>query len=478
MSLLFVFVVTAATVTFFTLIDGATRAAVFRRAYNQFDSIFGPKADAVVYIPSVASGFPASVAEVRTAILKRTSRINNLFVTADQIASSGTAGRVNYGYRFDFSFDRTPDTARAGLQVHNVDGQTIAQIFYNTVLKNYEDSKSHLVEGLLNSLDINWYSLKPQRRDDVNDPVAWALLSRAQEMGPTNKSGAIALVQRALALAPNFKNAHTYLSILDPTAGPAPPPGYPNINSNYDPTEQVLSVLREEATWTVVRPGLSTLRAYQTNYGIKILAWKIDPHKYSFKIVRQTNELGNDVDSLREKAQGILAVNGGYFAKDPTAVLRGEGLMIIDKVRMQEPWTDGKGGVLLVYNDQIKIVTTYTNAPLDLTGVRYAIQSKPVMIDPGGSWSMNANDYDRQKRSAVCITADGQVIILAVTEGGLSMFEVASILRPGNSGNAFHCDSAIALGGGPSTQVSFPEKNLYVSGEWNVHDALVVTARD
>jgi hypothetical protein len=98
------------------------------------------------------------------------------------------------------------------------------------------------------------------------------------------------------------------------------------------------------------------------------------------------------------------------------------------------------------------------------------------MVEPGGKWAMVTNDHYKQNRTAVYLTQSKEVIVAIITgDSGLSLYELAEILKPDGSGKIFDCDSAIALDGGPSTQGYSQPNGVEIKGGWNIHDAIVVT---
>jgi uncharacterized protein YigE (DUF2233 family) len=195
------------------------------------------------------------------------------------------------------------------------------------------------------------------------------------------------------------------------------------------------------------------------------------------RLVNQDSEFGQTAAWFRSHTGAIFAINAGRFDRDAGQHLSAAGLLILNGARQSSPWPGNRGGVLAIWDDKIRIIPTKDDGYAGLMAP-FAVQATPVMIEPGGKWAMVTNDYDRQPRAAVCLLKDKTVVIAVVWRYGLSSWEFASLLNPGNAGGKLNCDSAIALDGGPSTQVSFdgPGK-LDLPGGWPVHDALVVFPR-
>jgi uncharacterized protein YigE (DUF2233 family) len=107
-----------------------------------------------------------------------------------------------------------------------------------------------------------------------------------------------------------------------------------------------------------------------------------------------------------------------------------------------------------------------------------AVQTGPLVVDPGGKNGIYRNNFDRQNRSVVCIQGDGRPVIVQVS-GGLSLYEVGEMLSSPDAGGGLGCERAINLDGGPSSQISVLAGGigLEVTGLWKVPNSLLLTAR-
>jgi len=105
------------------------------------------------------------------------------------------------------------------------------------------------------------------------------------------------------------------------------------------------------------------------------------------------------------------------------------------------------------------------------------VQSGPLLVDPGGKLGIYKEDFDRQRRSAVCL--DSNAIRIVMVEGGLSLLELARVLSTPRDAGGLACDVALNLDGGPSTQavVQAGGREIALVGRWRIQNALVVTRR-
>jgi hypothetical protein len=356
----------------------------------------------------------------------------------------------------------------------------------------------HIVDGLLSSLHINWNTLEATKLPDRCYPTTMALLLTAQELYDT--ADALGVMQRAieidvhnntlvkdrcatafwyLAQLLDAKGEHEQAVAMEKRANEIERRGYPRINPNIDPTEALARALAA-ASWKELEPGLHLLKTVQANFNIEFYAWQFDLSRYKFKIVEQTAEDGETAFSFRNRLPGaIFAVNAGRFDWPDGRHTVAVGLVLVDGETHHEAWTVNRGGVLAIWDNAVRIIPTKEYLGQRLLDMPFAVQGTPVMIDPGGMWSMVTNDHDRQSRVAVCLPKTGdQIIVVVVAGNGLSLWELASVLKPGNPGKMLNCDSAISLDGGPGTQVSFDSsEKIELAGSWGVHDALVAFKR-
>ena len=226
--------------------------------------------------------------------------------------------------------------------------------------------------------------------------------------------------------------------------------------------------------WRPIAAGLDGLRTRAPN-GVEILAFRINPGDYAFSVGLQGDDDGDRVDAIGEREGAALVVNGGFFGIDNTGKkLIPVGLLVQGSRALSKPWTRS-GGHLIIEAGSPRIEPTGRKAPSADGDI---IQSKPVMIEPGGRWAMRINRGNLEKRTLVCLLETGEVILLLVTRGGLSLYEAAWLFRSPRRGGVYGCDAALALDGGGSTQVwvdGHPDFDF--RGETPVHNALMVERR-
>lgn len=228
------------------------------------------------------------------------------------------------------------------------------------------------------------------------------------------------------------------------------------------------------ALWQPIEPGLEVLTA-DAGHGARVFAFRISPEKFRFEIAVQTQAGGERVGALGERNRAVLAVNGGFFGETESGgLLFPVGLLRVKGRNLGQVWPQA-GGFLALGDDEVRIVPSRDGPPRE---PRFLIQSKPMLIEPGGMWAMNSNSGPPRPRTLICRQPDGEVVLAVVHGLGLNLFEAGWLLRARGEGGYFGCDAAIALDGGGSTQLWVSGRDdLAVDGETPVHNALLVRRR-
>ncbi len=222
-----------------------------------------------------------------------------------------------------------------------------------------------------------------------------------------------------------------------------------------------------------VSTGISAIKTVASN-GIELIALRIKPAGYNFELIKQSSPQGNRVNEMGSRHDAQIAFNGGFFKINKKGHKVPVGLLTIDDTRYSSAWKKS-GGYLIFRDGNVSILETAGNSvPVG----EKILQSKPVLIEPGGIWAMNTNRAIPKKRTLVCIDDTGDFVVLAIVGGGLSLFEAGWLMRSKKVGGFFNCDSAIAMDGGGSTQIWVKDRpDLSFSGETPVHNAVIIRPR-
>lgn len=223
------------------------------------------------------------------------------------------------------------------------------------------------------------------------------------------------------------------------------------------------------AKWRLLEDGLEVIQT-QTKAGTIFSAFRISPEKFAFKIGIQEHPKGERAGRIGPRLDAMLVINAGFFGMSKNGKLFPVGLMSSSGIAGGKAWRTSGG--YLVFGERPFIRPSDKGKPVSSDEF---VQSKPVLIEPGGRWAMNRNSNIRKKRSLFCLQSDGKIVISLVTGAGLSLYEAGWLLRSPKDGGYFGCDSAIAMDGGGSTQTWVRgHSELSYRGISPVHNFLIV----
>ena len=145
---------------------------------------------------------------------------------------------------------------------------------------------------------------------------------------------------------------------------------------------------------------------------------------------------------------GLAVINGGYFEPD----FRPSTWLVNDSVELSPKTDTSKGGVLALGKSGIFVGAF---AGLSFKPV-LALQSFPLIVEPGGLSGIHSDDGRRAARTVACLVGDRlHLIVIAAPRGdGPTLFESAALLRDAPP-RGFGCRVALNLDGGPSSGVWF-----------------------
>lgn len=230
-----------------------------------------------------------------------------------------------------------------------------------------------------------------------------------------------------------------------------------------------------DSQWSEIEPGLSVAEA-RTPTRVRLTMLRIDQKRFRLEPAAQEKPDGETAAEFCERAGAELAVNGGFFGeRDWRKGLYPVGFLRIDGKASGRNWKDA-GGYILFNEEGLRIAPAAPEPPkLPAT----ILQSKPLMIAPGGRWAMNTNQPPARPRTALCTFPGSDEILLLIVHGaGLTLYETAWLMRSKAEGGVFGCDAALALDGGSSTQLHVAGRpELTVEGETAVHNALLALRR-
>jgi len=250
--------------------------------------------------------------------------------------------------------------------------------------------------------------------------------------------------------------------VANAQTGATPPAAKPALNS------------LKQASWMELEEGLSLLRIL-TPQGVVVTAYRVSPKRFEFSVVTQSRKTGSRVKEIGEATGAVIATNAGFFAVNGNNRLYSIGYLRLGGEVLSKGWVSAGGTVTLMPNG-LSLKPTHEGIPQNEFDV---LQSRPMIIEPGGIWSMGSNSGAPKLRTLLCTLKNGDVILVTISRFGLTLFEAGWLLRSPSDGGYFGCDAAIALDGGRSTQLWHSGNPQYsFSGITPVHNFLIIRQRE
>ncbi|STX29393.1 Exopolysaccharide biosynthesis protein related to N-acetylglucosamine-1-phosphodiester alpha-N-acetylglucosaminidase [Legionella beliardensis] len=219
--------------------------------------------------------------------------------------------------------------------------------------------------------------------------------------------------------------------------------------------------------WHKLSPGL----LYQDLNDSYLSPWS---HIHAFRIDLNSNQLAlvmakdlamkhASADEYAQHSKALITINGGFFDHNFHPL----GLRINNKKQQSPLKQISWWGVFYIKNNKayLKNVRQFRRNK----HIEFAMQSGPRLLINGQIPPLKPG---RAERSALGITADGQVIILVTENTPLSTTELAQLMKA----PPLNCVNALNLDGGSSSQLhaEVDSFRLNVHGFSNVSDAIIV----
>lgn len=371
-------------------------------------------------------------------------------------------------------------------------GFTVSQVSIEASIKQIKSSYKSIPEAILYGLGLDEFTLmRRTNRLKSRSLAAYAFYLDARRlMEMKDSDGALERLNWAIEIDPEFAMAYWAKGQILRTNGNQDgafalevqareiDPDHPKLPIDAQISEPMPSILQaaSSAKWRTPTPYVRTKRFGSESYGIDVFGWSFNTDHFSVKIATQIGNKGSSVESLRRaNSPSVFAINGGFFEVDSEHRLTPSGLLYVNSIHIAELNSRGGSGVFYIEGGRPKIAFSSRFSATPETSS--AVQSGPLVVDPGGKLGIYENDFNRLERAAACL-AGNQITFVVVRGSGLSLYEFASILALDEKSGGFGCERAINLDGGPSVQVSssVPGAATNLKGTWKVHNAILVYA--
>lgn len=169
---------------------------------------------------------------------------------------------------------------------------------------------------------------------------------------------------------------------------------------------------------------------------------RFDPAAYRVRIKYDPYSPGF-LSDWNKALEPLAMINGGYFDENRRAT----GLVIFDGIKRGESYQGFGGMVLINAQGQFELRSLRHQAYDPNEQIQQAMQSAPMLIQPGGEVSQLEPDTDRSRRSVLAQDRQGRVLLIAIDQPLLTLPELAQALKQSD----LDLDAALNLDGGRST---------------------------
>lgn len=230
------------------------------------------------------------------------------------------------------------------------------------------------------------------------------------------------------------------------------------------------SIAKNPPQWQMLTNGLEYRvlnNSYLTPWShIHVFRISLDKMAVSSMLARSFSKKLASVHEMAHKNHALLSINGGFFDEQ----FQPMGLRISNFEQENPLKKISWWGVFYIQNQK-----PYIKNPNHFTkdkSIEFAIQSGPRLLINGRIPSLKPG---LAERSALGITKDGHLLILATENNPMTTTQLAKLMQS----NPLNCIHALNLDGGSSTQLwaSIHNFKLAIHGYSNVSDAVLVKAR-
>jgi exopolysaccharide biosynthesis protein len=169
---------------------------------------------------------------------------------------------------------------------------------------------------------------------------------------------------------------------------------------------------------------------------------RFDPNAYRISVKYDVANAG----LLKEwfnALKPLAVINGGYFDEQGRATA----LVVFDGIRRGESY-NGFGGMVVINEQGQFELRSLRQQPYDVNeNLQQAMQSAPMLIQPGGEVSQLDPDRDRSRRTVIARDTEGRILLLVSDMPIFTLPELAQALKASD----LQIDAALNLDGGRST---------------------------
>jgi hypothetical protein len=206
-----------------------------------------------------------------------------------------------------------------------------------------------------------------------------------------------------------------------------------------------------EAGWSLIQAGLErrVLDIYndQNQLVESLHIWRLD--QKSFRLDVSYDASPKTLDTWQSETNAAIVVNGGYYSIANERYFP-DGLTIVNGQASGRSF-NRSGGMLAIQDDRAELRWLAQEPYNPSEPLRAALQSFPVLVQPGGQLGYGAEkeSHAQARRTVIAQDRAGRILLMVAPQGHFTLHQLSLYLTESD----LNLDIAINLDGGGSTGI-------------------------
>lgn len=240
----------------------------------------------------------------------------------------------------------------------------------------------------------------------------------------------------------SFSSIIYYLS-TDPVAAPSAagtPMPVPSLSVRADTIP--------DTGWSLLQPGLErrVIEIYnsQSQPVESLYIWRLDQNYFRLDVAY--DESPKSLESWQKETNASLVVNGGYYSIENERYFP-DGLTITNGGAFGRSFRSG--GMLAIDQTGAELRWLLENPYNPSESLQAALQSFPVLVEPGGRLGVPAESNASARRTVIAQDREGRILFMVAPQGYFTLHQLSVHLTESD----LNLDIAVNLDGGGSTGI-------------------------
>ena len=203
--------------------------------------------------------------------------------------------------------------------------------------------------------------------------------------------------------------------------------------------------------WSQLQPGLErrVIQIYddQDQPVESLYVWRLDQNYLRMDVAFA--ETPKSLQTWQEETNAVMVMNGGYFSIQGKRYFP-DGLTVVNGKASGSSF-EGFGGMLAIHQDQAELRWLVQKPYNSNEPLQAALQSFPILVQPGGKLGFGAEkeDYAKARRTVIGQDKNGRILFIVAPDAYFTLHELSVYLTESD----LNLDIAVNLDGGGSTGI-------------------------